>query len=92
MEMGDEVENKSALDHLTDVFDAQLKDDNDAVAKDAFHQYVTMTAKTILNPEVDGEIEVNDDEVEAEVDDEIEVDELDLDSINIDDHITADEE
>jgi len=90
--MGDEVENKSALDHLTDVFDAQLKDDNDAVAKDAFHQYVTMTAKTILNPEVDGEIEVNDDEVEAEVDDEIEVDELDLDSINIDDHITADEE
>jgi len=90
--MGDEVENKSALDHLTDVFDAQLKDDNDAVAKDAFHQYVTMTAKTILNPEVDGEIEVNDDEVEAEVDGEIEVDELDLDSINIDDHITADEE
>ena len=87
--MGDEVEqDKSALDHLADVLDAQLDDDVDK-AKTAFHQYSTMTAKAILNPEAEVEVEFEVDD-SGEEDEVAELDDINVDDINIDDHLTAD--
>lgn len=101
VDVADEVvdQPKSRLDHLSDVLDARLNDDDDA-AQSAFHSYVTMTTKNILSPEVDdgdvsdGEIDDMQDISISDVGEEGDApegdnDDLNTDDINIDDHIPA---
>ena len=93
--MSNEVENevvepKSRMDHLSDVLDAQLSQDDDA-AEASFHNYLTMTTQNVMAgdevDEVEVEVEVSDEEIAAlaAVDDE--VDDVDVSDIDITDHL-----
>lgn len=91
-----EVPEKSRLDHLEAVLDAQLQGDTSA-ATASFHDYITMTTQNILNPvstdDVDPMAGVVADEVvdtalaDVELDDVI--DGVDVTDIDIEDHIPA---